>query len=246
VSAIRPLARVGAGLAAAIVLVVLTPGAARAASCPLEGPLQAYQREPVAFVGQVIERRDATVVMSVVAGFKGVSSDTVVEIVDDDGFFARPMPAPPDSVSPTLEYGVLASTAADGRLHTGDCRIMSPQDLGAAFRANREGRSCAPPPPRVRRIARTLRGRDLSLRVVVAHGVERAHTVEVQWGAPDSRGRLPRTTKLVPASRTLVLRHRYRKRRKRAVTVLITVAARPPLLCGLETPSSSRSLRIRV
>lgn len=235
---------------AAIAVFALAPGAARAASCPVEGPLQAYQREPVAFVGQLVERRGSTVVLSVMDSFKGVPPSTVVELIDDDGVFAKPMPIPPDSVPAIPEYGVLAATEADGRLHTDQCRVMLPQDLGAAFRADREGRSCAPPSPRIVRLRRTLKGRDLSLRIVVAHGTERAHTVEVQWGARNGRGLLPQSLKLVPASRTLVLRHRYRRhrkhRKKATVRVRVTVAARAPLLCGNEMPSSSRSLRIRV
>jgi hypothetical protein len=211
VTAIRPSARGIAGLViGTIVVLALAPGAARQRP-PFEGPLQAYQPEPVAFVGQLVERRGSTIVLSVRDSFKGVLPATVVEVVDHDGVLAKPLPVPADSVPAIPEYGVLAATEAAGRLHTDERRVMLAQDLGAAFRAagkaaaalRRSGSSASG----ARRRAVTCRCGSSSLTE------SSARTRCTCIGGPATGPGLPGSLKLVPASRTLVLRHRYRKRR---------------------------------
>jgi hypothetical protein len=68
--AIRPPARLGAALAGSVALLALTPASASALTCSLQGPLALYETNDAAFVGQVLERREETVVLAVLEGFR--------------------------------------------------------------------------------------------------------------------------------------------------------------------------------
>ena len=237
-TATRPPARLAAALAGAVVVMALAPASASALSC-LTSPLGSFESEDAAFVGQVIERGEETAVMAVLEGFKGVATGEVVEIVTGRA-------EPPPSMTAVLTEvghvtGVFASRLDHGRLATSVCRGASPELMRLAAAIAAQGRTCTGEQPRIIWAVPQVRGRELTLRVVVADGRERAHTVRVVWGAQFGVEGNPETVARVPRSHTLLLRHRYP--RTGDIVVRVTVEPRPPLLCGAR-PEGLRDLRI--
>jgi hypothetical protein len=221
------------------VVLAPAPASASALTCATS-PLGSFESEEAAFLGQVIERGEEIAVVSVLEGFKGVATGDVVELVvgpyQPGGWTARA------AVGDVLS--VFAGRDRDGRLRTGICRSAPPElmRLAAAIAAQR--RTCTGERPRIIWAVPRVRGRELSLRVVVADGRERAHTVRVFWGTQFGVEGNPQTVARVPRSHTLLLRHRYP--RTGDVVVRVAVEPPPPPLCGFGRPNDSRELRVNL
>ena len=237
----RPL--VALVLAAASLLV--TPAAASALSCPAGGALAELHASDAAFIGQGIERRGNHVMMSVVEAFKGVAAGQTVEVIYADGF---PM-LPPGTESTQVFTGqvVVLASILEGRLFTTVCRApgMTPDVLRAAAAAAGQGLRCHPP-PRIVWAVPTVTGRLLSLRVVVADEQRRTNTVRVEWEQFLGMRQNPVTTTRVPRSRTVLLRHRYRRSGDVQVRVTVTGPAMLPSSLCLTPFGSSRTLPVRI
>ena len=218
---------------------------------PPRGELAELQLSDAAFVGQVLEQREDARVMAVLEGFKGVTTGGTVEIALPRDPMSVPMPpAQPilGPVEPGPPVAVVANVRDDGRLAQGLCRFVALDGLRVAAAAARQGRRCGPP-PRIVWAVPAVSGRALSLRVVVADDERRGATVRVEWGRFFGvRQRMPVTTKRVPRSRMLLLRHRY----ARSGTVHVQVTASspatvPPSLCAAGAGSAkSRFLQVRI
>ena len=121
---------------------------------------------------------------------------------------------------------------------------MTLEGLRAAAAADRRGLRCDPPPRIVWAVA-TITGRLLSLRVVVADQRRRTNTVRVDWGHVFGVRQNAVTTTPVPRSRTVLLRHRYRRSGDVQVRVTVTSPALPSSLCST-APRGSRTLPVRI
>lgn len=236
----RPPARLVAGLAGAVALLALAPATASALTCSRDdGLLGAFEQSHAAFVGEVVERRDETAVVSILEGFKGVPAGDVAEL-----FVGRYSPgdwnlraAVGDIVSG------FAVRRADGLLQTGPCRGASPDALRLTAALAAQGWTCAGTQARIVRVTPTVRGREIQLRVVLASGRERANTVRVFWGGQPGVERNAQTVARVPRSRALRLRHRY----PRAGVFVVRVALEPQPLCtSWGAPIDVHDLRVRL
>jgi hypothetical protein len=233
-------------LAAAALTVA--PATASALTCPAGGgALAELHTSDAAFVGQVVEHREDSRVMSVPEGFKGVSTGDTVEIGLPDNAMVPPVALSQrvlGTVAPEPPIAVVANVR-DGRLAQGLCRFVTVDGLRAAAAADRQGLRCDPPPRIVWAVA-TITGRLLSLRVVVADQRRRTNTVRVDWGHFFGVRQNAVTTTRVPRSRTLLLRHRYRRSGDVEVRVTVTSPAMLPSSLCSTAPRSSRTLPVRI
>ncbi len=223
----RPFITVALAAAALAIL----PATASALSCaPGGGALAELHASDAAFIGQGIERRGNHVTMSVVEAFKGVAAGQTVEVIYADGF---PMEPPGNETQVSTRPVVVLASMMEGRLFTSVCRGpgITPDVLRAAGVAAGQGLRCGPP-PRIVWAVPTVTGRVLSLRVVVADELRRTNTVRVDWGHFFGVRQNAVTTTRVPRSRTVLLRHRYRRSGDVQVGVTVTgPTIHPPSLC---------------
>jgi hypothetical protein len=143
-----------------------------------------------------------------------------------------------------LTTALFAYHGSDGRLHTGLCYSTTPEQLRAAAEAERQGRSCRRPHPRIASLmAFSARQRRLTLRIRLEHGRERAPTVQVRWGHFVGIPGVPTTERRVPPGRILRMTHRY-PRRGQVLVQVTAFAATHPLCHG--GGSAHRQLLVRV
>ena len=161
----------------------VAPATASALSCPPGGgALAELHASDAAFIGQGIARRGNHVTMSVVEAFKGVAAGQTVEVIYADGFPMLPPGTDDTQVFPGQV--VVLANLLEGRLFTTVCRApgIVPDVLRAAGEAAAQGLRCGLP-PRIIWAVPTIRGRLLTLRVVVADEQRRGEHVARRVGA---------------------------------------------------------------
>jgi hypothetical protein len=158
VAAIRPPARLVAALAGAVALLALAPASASALTCPRDdGLLGTFEQTDAAFVGEVVERRDETAVVSILEALRGVPAGDVVEV-----FVGRYSPVDWNMRAAVGDVvSGFAVRRADGLLQTGLCRTASPEALRLTAALAAQGRTCAGTQARIVRAVPTITGREV-------------------------------------------------------------------------------------